>query len=465
MAWMLNRTAYNWALAQIRAGKVNNSEWDGNKAWQAIPDDPPERNDYADKRFLGINPDADGSNKRARWKFPIAIGDEVYTQALRAVIAAASGARGADKMPEVADAARDLLARATQKKAREVAQGYFALSGAEVSHDVPEWIHIMPFGRYEHPLGSFEITPEIAEQIVANFRTDPRDIVLDYEHQSLNAVSNGQPAPAAGWIKDLEVRDDGIWGRVDWTPEARRYIRNREYRYVSPVYVPEYRDPKTGEVIGPKIISVALTNTPFIPDLKPIVNKTQNQEVEEMERLIALAEKIGVEVTEDLRNDADALEAAIKAKIEELQTKNAGGDAGEPKNDEGNGNDSNDIQMTMTDMAKQIAALQKELIEAKRQIAMKEAAEKVDKLIADGRLLPAQRDWAIQYAMKDPQGFDQFAANLPKMEVPPDVKPNKLVMTPAGSENTIAMKYAEEFGLSEEDLAKYAGDEVKKINL
>lgn len=449
--WGLNRKCYEWAMGQIRAGKINNGSWDGDRAWQAIPDDPDKRDDYADKRFLAINPDADGSNKRERWKFPIAIGEEVYTQALRAVISAASGARGADKLPEVADAARELLAQVTRRKAKEISQGYFALSGAEVSRDVPEWIHIMPFGRYEHPQGSFEITPEIAKQIVANFRSDPRDLVLDYEHQSLNTTSNGQPAPAAGWIKDLEIREDGIWGRVDWTPEAQRYIRNREYRYVSPVYVPEYKDPKTGEVIGPKIVSVALTNTPFLPDLKPITNKNQNWEVEEMERLITLAEKVGVEITDDLRKDPDALAKAISAKIDEIRT-------------EGNDEKSYGDPATVKEMADQLAALQKELVKAKQEIAMKEATEKVDKLIADGRLLPAQRDWAIQYAMKDPQGFGQFAANLPKMEVPPDAKPNELVMKPI-PENSIMMKYAAEFGLSKEDLDKYAGDEARKINL
>lgn len=56
-------------------------------------------------------------------------------------------------------------------------------------------------------------------------------IPIDYEHQTLQDVQ----APAAGWIKNIVLRNDGIYGDVDWTDRAADYLKNREYRYLSPV--------------------------------------------------------------------------------------------------------------------------------------------------------------------------------------------------------------------------------------
>jgi phage I-like protein len=63
------------------------------------------------------------------------------------------------------------------------------------------------------------------------------DIPLDYEHQSVMAEENGQPAPAAGWIKALASRADGIWDRVEWTQRGASLVVAREYRYISPFFI------------------------------------------------------------------------------------------------------------------------------------------------------------------------------------------------------------------------------------
>ena len=88
------------------------------------------------------------------------------------------------------------------------------------------------------------------------------DLVIDYEHQSLQ----GERAPAAGWIKDLEARDDGLWARVDWTQQARDYLEKKEYRYFSPVL---RLDPETRRPIA--LMHVGLTNVPAIKHLPPLV--------------------------------------------------------------------------------------------------------------------------------------------------------------------------------------------------
>ena len=66
MAWMLNKTAYNWVLAQMRAGRVDYGEWNDDKAWQSIPDEPQGRDEYADKCFLAVNLDV---WETCKWNF------------------------------------------------------------------------------------------------------------------------------------------------------------------------------------------------------------------------------------------------------------------------------------------------------------------------------------------------------------------------------------------------------------
>ena len=131
---------------------------------------------------------------------------------------------------------------------------------------LPEWILLLPLGRVElvdrpEPL---EVDPESLAAMVKAFRSRGVDVVIDYEHQSLQ----GRQAPAAGWVKDLEAREDGLWARVEWTSQARDYLHNREYRYFSPVLKlnPESRKPEA-------LMQVGLTNVPAIKRLPPLVAK------------------------------------------------------------------------------------------------------------------------------------------------------------------------------------------------
>src|ERR1700682_3111858 len=71
------------------------------------------------------------------------------------------------------------------------------------------------------------------------------------------SAREGRPAPAAGWIRELQVRAGALWGRVEWTVRAADSIVAREYRYVSPVF---QFDPATGSVT--RLLRAGLTNNP-----------------------------------------------------------------------------------------------------------------------------------------------------------------------------------------------------------
>lgn len=145
-----------------------------------------------------------------------------------------------------------------------------------VADALPEWLHIMPIGRWEgHPSGTITITPADCQAMVANFERIGIDVVIDYEHQTIASAHNGKSAPAAGWIDRMEVRSEGLFARVkSWTAKAGDALRAHEYRYLSPVLLRNPRDPRTGKPLGKLVQSVALTNVPFFGDaLHPVVNR------------------------------------------------------------------------------------------------------------------------------------------------------------------------------------------------
>lgn len=136
-------------------------------------------------------------------------------------------------------------------------------------------------GRPEGCQGWF-IDAKIANGMITEAATRTGDYVLDYEHQTMLAVTNGKPAPAAGWFKRLEWCDDGLYV-VDarWTEPAKQAILAREYRYVSPVFT---FDPVTGHV--QRLVNVAITNHPALDGL------TDLAALRRAEKLSAKAEAI-----------------------------------------------------------------------------------------------------------------------------------------------------------------------------
>jgi len=129
----------------------------------------------------------------------------------------------------------------------------------------PDWIHLLPLGKLElaDSRAPINVDQEALNNIIAAWRQRGNDLVIDYEHQTLS----GGEAPAAGWIKELQARFDGLWARVEWTDKAAAYIGNREYRYFSPVL------PLDSERRPTALLQAGLTNFPALTHLPPLVAK------------------------------------------------------------------------------------------------------------------------------------------------------------------------------------------------
>lgn len=126
------------------------------------------------------------------------------------------------------------------------------------------WIHVAPEGEWEgHQAGAFKLDRATFAECVAALRACETPPPVDYDHASLRPL-DGQPTPAAGYILDLAIRDDGLWALVELTERAADMVKSGEYRFCSGVFVWDGTDRKSGEAIPCQLDSIGLTNKPFI---------------------------------------------------------------------------------------------------------------------------------------------------------------------------------------------------------
>jgi len=137
-----------------------------------------------------------------------------------------------------------------------------------------DFIKIVPVGYFpNHPDGAHQIEARHIEEMMKNFAATKTDLLFDWEHRSLRGDSR-----AAGWANAMEARADGLYVKYpEFTKPAQEQIGNREYRYFSPVYRLNTKN-KLGQEIGATMVSVALTNVPYMDsEIDAIKNdKTEN---------------------------------------------------------------------------------------------------------------------------------------------------------------------------------------------
>lgn len=140
----------------------------------------------------------------------------------------------------------------------------------------PKWIQLATTGKFKgHAAGPFELSMETFGQIIDNFKSSKNQrIPIDFNHASEQDPTSGSlpviGAPACGWIVDMKVEGGNLWGLVQWGDLARQYIRDGGYRYFSPAIRFNSRDRVTGQPVGARMSSGALTNDPFLDAMMPV---------------------------------------------------------------------------------------------------------------------------------------------------------------------------------------------------
>ena len=137
---------------------------------------------------------------------------------------------------------------------------------------------------------------------------------LDFEHFSYDTDKLSE---AAGWIKEIQNRDNGLWGKVEWTDLGTTAITNKRYKLLSPVWMPRDCEALPGDRARPKRLdSVGLTNKPNLRGMVPLTNRDALASAESTQQT---PQKNMNKIATALGLSADASEDAILAAIAKLQ--------------------------------------------------------------------------------------------------------------------------------------------------
>ncbi len=245
---------------------------------------------------------------------------------------------------------------------------------------------------------AWTLTFENAAAVIARWQQRETPLVVDYEHQTMNAAENGKPAPAAGWIESLEAGADGLYATVKWTDAARAFIQADEYRYISPVFT---FDPETGAVLELK--SAALTNYPALDGLDAVAARTKDDSSMKKETLEALRQFFGLAADAD----EDTVLAALKAQGDgqTLTAMLAVAKEADP-------DPTQYVPAAMFAAAQEKnAALAAKVKELEGSGTLAALTAEIDAALADGRLPKACEGWAKTTAKTNPEAIKSYIAS------------------------------------------------------
>ena len=266
----------------------------------------------------------------------------------------------------------------------------------QASFTPPEWVHLIPAGTFSGRDGRGPYTLD-AQAVLAAYAAHGADLPIDYDHQSLTADEKAGPVPAAGWIKELQARADGIWARVEWTPRATELLAHKEYRYLSPVF--RYRA-KDGRVVA--LTGAGLTHNPNLY-LQAAASRKESHAMTLPEKIAAL---LGV--------PADCTEDEAAAAFQRLLDKIEAAEAAHARQPD----PAQFVPIALhKQVADQLAALQADL-------ARREAEAAVEAAMSARKVSPGMREWALAYASRDLEGFRAFAAAAPEIVSASETKPS-----------------------------------------
>jgi len=290
---------------------------------------------------------------------------------------------------------------------------------APEASEAPEWVHLLPARTGAIQTGDDRGPYHVddADALIADSFAETGKLAIDQDHATDLAAPKGLPAPARGWIVEMQARDDGIWGRVEWTREGAALLADRAYRALSPVILHD----KSKRIV--RILRASLVNR---PNLRGLVALNQQQEPSTMDFMAKLAELLGLEAGADEAAITAAIEALKKPQDDEPELQAQLGEIGKALGCD-DGADAAAVLSAAKVAAEgddtAITALQSELAEVTTSLnALKEAGTRtaaetfVDTAIREGRVgVKPQRDRFIAMHMRDPAEAEAVITGLPKL--------------------------------------------------
>ena len=245
-----------------------------------------------------------------------------------------------------------------------------------IDADGRQWAMLVPAGTIETKDGRGPYRLKDAEAVIAaSFQhANTGSLPVDINHAIDLEGEKGRPSPASGWITRMEARADGIWGLIEWTMNAARMIREKEYRFLSPVIA---------HTAGKEVLAVlraSLTNNPnfTMTALQSAQEGSTMDETQlgELRTLLSLADDAdGAAIVAGVRKALESRNTADPAQFVPIAT----------------------FQATVAELHK-----------LRSGISLQSAQNTVERDIEEGRLLPFMKDWAVSLMQANSAAYDDF---------------------------------------------------------
>lgn len=310
------------------------------------------------------------------------------------------------------------------------------------------------------------------------------DLVIDYEHQTLNKEKNGQPAPAAGWfnIDDVQYRQgQGLFIKPRFTDNAIAYLTAKEYKYFSLVFG---YDTSTGR---PQFIhSAALTNRPGVDGMLPLaslaalaalntslnpyepIQSTDTEELHVNPLLRKILAALGVEIPDDVTALTAEQEVAALSALNTLTTA-ANSVDGLKQQLTALSATSPSVDLSQYVPAATVAALRAQLVALTAENGVLTVEQTVKAAIDEGKAFECERDYLTKLGQ---QSMVALTANLGERvaiaaltakqttTVPDPIKDKETKLAALSADQ---IKMADSWGMSHADFAKaIAADQEHK---
>jgi len=139
------------------------------------------------------------------------------------------------------------------------------------------WAHVCPLG--EHPWVSEDgketivqvIDREAVEAMARTYPVGTPASRVDVDHKSMSIDNTTE---ASGWGKEVQIRDDGLWVRIELTTFGQPLVNGKVYQFTSPCFPRDgLVDLGNGRMRVTKLGVIALTNDPNLRGQKPLTNR------------------------------------------------------------------------------------------------------------------------------------------------------------------------------------------------
>jgi len=205
-----------------------------------------------------------------------------------------------------------------------------AMISQEVSPD--DWIKLSPYGEFPVVVNVKEngkLAPKRFLQVVNRQQADIMVKAFNSWLSKAGKLFRGAPIyighpdvdpgnypdhARRGGIKELQAREDGLWGKPAWNDLGIKNLEEGYFVYPSPAW--DFELPASGNKIYPdELVSVGLTNTPNIEASEPVTNEAksgseetnnENANMKKLHQLLNVPEEKGEDGLADAINKLQA---------------------------------------------------------------------------------------------------------------------------------------------------------------